>query len=351
MDMSKLIGQNPPWLLNTGPGTDIIISSRIRIARNLDNFFFVSKNTPEQKIQIEQHITSNVLSLPKFENAIYCPLKTASMHETFFLFERHLISKELAMANGVRSVIFTPDEIISLMIHEEDHLRLQCFGSGLCLKDIYIMLAVIDRVLEAKLGYAFHPKFGYLTACPSNAGTGLRVSVMLHLPGLALTQQIDKIIKEIGKHHLQLRGFLGEGTDPISDFYQLYNQRSFGMREEDLIDIATNIVPQIVECERQVRERMLENNYSAINKLVQNAYQTVTTQEEMKLEIIMNYFSILRLGIYFGLIPIKIDILNRIFLLSQVAHLQTIVGGKVEVVNWDKARMIIIKKLLSNTYD
>ncbi len=347
MRLNELLEQTAPWLQGLGHDTDIVISSRVRLARNLPKFLFLSKATPEQKKEIERYLTSHILDMPTFRRYVYCALDQLSENDICLLFERHLISKELALIKGCRSVMFAPDEHNAIMINEEDHLRIQCLGSGFCLDEIYSQLIQLDQTLESKLTYAFHPQFGYLTACPTNAGTGLRASVMLHLPGLTTTRQIDKVIKGISKHRLHLRGFYGEGSAATSDFYQLSNQISFGCSEEQIISLVKCVIPQILQYERQVRNRMLSNNFKTTCDMVHEAYRTLITQKSLSSIEAMTCFSAIRLGIHLELIQqVDIHTLNRLFLLSQPAHLQAREGKELTPEMRDQIRALVIQKFL-----
>lgn len=347
MRLHELLKQTTPWLQGVGDEADIVISSRVRLARNLTNFLFLPKTTPEQKQEIEQHIVSKVLNITPFRRYVYCALNELSENDICLLFERHLISKEMALVKGCRSVIFSPEEQNAIMINEEDHLRIQCLGSGLCLNEIYSQLNQLDQTLESKFAYAFDSQFGYLTACPTNAGTGLRASVMLHLPGLTITRQMDKIIKGIHKHKLHIRGFYGEGSAATSDFYQLSNQISFGCSEEQIISLVKFIIPQILQYERQVRKRMVSNNFQTTYDMVHDAYHTLSTNKSLSSLEAMTCFSAVRLGIHLELIQqVNIQTLNHLFLLSQPAHLQAQEGKELSPEARDQIRAVVIQKFL-----
>src|SRR5580700_418540 len=208
MNLDSLTTTTGEWLRGSGPESDIVVSSRIRLARNLAAFPFSNRATSHQKAEIDRQ----------------------------FLVERQLISRELATSDGPRGVAITPAENVSLMVNEEDHLRLQVMRSGLALDEAWQDIDRIDDMLEQRVSYAFHDDFGYLTACPTNVGTGMRSSVMVHLPALVMTKEIDKVFRALQKINLAVRGLYGEGSRASGDFYQISNQVTLGKSETQILN-------------------------------------------------------------------------------------------------------------------
>ncbi|MEM6691682.1 MAG: protein arginine kinase, partial [Planctomycetota bacterium] len=245
-----------------------------------------------------------------------------------FLVERQLISRELAESDGARAVAIDPEETFSVMVNEEDHLRIQVMKSGLNLKAAWRQIDAIDDQLEGAVLYAFDSKLGYLTACPTNVGTGLRVSVMLHLPALAITQQVQKVFRAMQRINVTVRGLYGEGSQYTGDFYQVSNQVTLGHREEDLIELVSEkVVPDIIEYERKARDFLLGKGEQDLADEVSRAMGILMTAKKISSEETMHYLSKLRMGINLGLIDdVEMKTINRLFIHTQPAHLQKING-------------------------
>ncbi len=228
MKLSDLTNHAGEWLRGSGPMSEIVISSRIRLARNVAGLPFLSRATRHQRQNLESKIRDTILHAQIAPQTLYVDLDNAPEIDRTLLVERHLISKPHAAAEGARGVAIGEDETVSIMVNEEDHLRIQVLRSGLQLEEAWEQINQIDDRLESKLDWAFHPRFGYLTACPTNVGTGIRVSVMLHLPALKLTGEIEKVFRAAKDMRLAVRGLYGEGTEATGDFYQISNQTTLG---------------------------------------------------------------------------------------------------------------------------
>src|SRR5438067_938143 len=224
MNLDTLTRTSGEWLRGTGPEADIVISSRIRLARNLAAFNFTSRATPHQKSEIEGFLRERIAKLEVDPRLDYITLATLSPLDRQFLVERQLISRELAGGDGPRGVALAPRETVSLMVNEEDHLRLQVMRSGFALDEAWQDIDKVDDLLEQRVNYAFSEEFGYLTACPTNVGTGMRSSVMLHLPALAHIKQIEKVFRALQKINLAVRGLYGEGSPASGHLDQTSNQ-------------------------------------------------------------------------------------------------------------------------------
>jgi protein arginine kinase len=266
------------------------------------------------------------------------------------LAERHLISREHALGEGARGVAIAYDETLSIMVNEEDHLRIQVLRSGMLFNEAYEEADITDSILGSSLNYAFSPQFGFLTACPTNVGTGLRVSVLVHLPALALVKQMEKVFQSLSHINYTMRGLFGEGTLPIGNFYQISNQISLGKSELDIINEMKSVIPQIVQYERVWRQKLLDEEKGQIedriwraNGILRNAH-IITSEETMEL------LSALRLGINLGLIEdIDMNTLNELFMSTQPSHLQKMEGRVLEPEERDTMRASFIReKLISN---
>src|SRR5262245_10391482 len=259
MNLDTLLPNLGEWLRGNGPESDVVVSTRVRLARNLAHYPFTNRATPHQKGDIEAKAREAV---QKAEIALplrYVNVAALNPLDRQFLVERQLISRELAaVLDGPRGVAFDDKESVSVMVNEEDHLRLQVLRSGFALEEAWGDIDKLDDALEARLSYAFHGQFGYLTACPTNVGTGLRASVMLHLPALGLTKQIDKVFRALQKINLAVRGLHGEGSRAFGDLYQISNQVTLGKAEAKILGEIKEVIQTILQYERQARTGLLK---------------------------------------------------------------------------------------------
>jgi len=332
MKLSDLTTRAGEWLRGSGPRSEIVISSRIRLARNVSGYQFLTRCTRNQRTNLEHKVRDAVLGAGLAPQMLYVDLQDAPEIDRQLLVERHLISKPHAASEGARGVAVGLDETLSIMVNEEDHLRIQVLRSGLQLEEAWDQINEIDNKLEGKLDYAFHPRFGYLTACPTNVGTGIRVSVMLHLPALKLTGEIEKVFRAARDMRLAVRGLYGEGTEATGDFYQISNQTTLGKSEEEIIaDFKQLVIPKIIEYEHQARRVLLNDRTAALDDKVFRALGLLRSARLMASEETLFLLSHLRMGIHMGRIKdIDIRTVNELFLLTQPAHLQRLIGKKID---------------------
>ncbi len=315
------------WLRGTGPESDIVISSRIRLARNLAEFPFIRRCTADDRSAIERTVRTKMEEIKGWEGVRYINVEALSEVDRQFLIERQLISRELGDSEGARGAAIDPQEQFSVMINEEDHLRLQVMHSGLDLMNAWEQITQIDDLLESQITYAFHAKYGYLTACPTNAGTGLRVSVMMHLPALVITRQIEKVFRSLQKISVTVRGLYGEGSQFSGDFYQISNQVTLGRTEEDLVGQVSEVVPSLIEYERKAREFLIRESQQDLHDDVSRALGILCTAKKISSEETMHYLSKIRMGINLGLIrDLPVNVINKLFIHTQPAHLQKLRG-------------------------
>jgi protein arginine kinase len=347
VDLDALTRTSGEWLRGTGPESDIVISSRIRLARNLAQFPFLSRADDATRAEIENVLRAHVAELPVEGTVTYINVNSIGTLDRQFLVERQLISREHAETHGSRGVGFGDKENVSVMINEEDHLRLQVLRSGFDLDDGWAEMNRIDDALEQHITFAFSEQLGYLTACPTNVGTGIRVSVMLHLPALVLTKEIQKVFQAMQKMRLAVRGLYGEGSQAMGDFYQISNQVTLGPSEKQLIEKLKEVVSGIIEYERRVRHALVKENRERLHDQVSRAYgilrsaQTITSQETMQL------LSSLRMGIYLGLVDgIEIPTVNELFIQTQPAHLQKLRKELLESAERNVARASYLRQRL-----
>src|SRR2546421_6351035 len=272
MKLSDLTNRAGEWLRGSGPMSEVVISSRIRLARNVAGYPFLCKCSRAQRTTLEHKIRDTILGSNISPQTLYVDLDQAPEMDRQLLVERHLISKPHAASEGARGVAVGENETLSIMINEEDHLRIQVLRSGLQLDEAWDQINAVDDTLESKLDFAFHARFGYLTACPTNVGTGIRVSVMLHLPALKLTGEIEKVFRAAKELKLAVRGLYGEGTEATGDFYQISNQTTLGKSEEDLIsDFKHLVIPKIIDYEHHARKTLLNDRTTALDDKVYRA--------------------------------------------------------------------------------
>jgi protein arginine kinase len=348
LDLNDLARSSGEWLRGSGPESDIVISSRIRLARNLADFSFISRASQQDRTDIEAALREAVLQLQDSHLQDAGELEYLNVNELKgidrqFLVERQLISREHAESEGARGVAIDRREQVSLMINEEDHLRIQVMHSGLDLQNAWEQIDRIDTFLADHLTFAFHPRLGYLTACPTNVGTGVRVSVMMHLPALVITRQIDKVFRSLQKISLAVRGLYGEGSQAMGDFYQISNQITLGKSETDLVKQVSDIVPVLIAYERRARDFLVRESHENLHDRVSRAYGILRTAQTISSEETMHLLSSVRMGVNLGLISdLQIPTLNELFIHTQPAHLQKLRGVELDTAdrNIERARYL-----------
>ncbi|MFP4058542.1 MAG: protein arginine kinase [Candidatus Brocadiia bacterium] len=343
-DFAKQAGE---WLRGTGSESDIVISTRIRLARNVAGHAFVHRLEPDEQALLTEQLRSHIVEDGVLPEAHYFDLKVARELERRLLVERHLISREHEEAEGERGVAVQKNEVISIMINEEDHLRMQVLRSGFELEGTWRTINDIDTKTGELVDYAFSERLGYLTACPTNVGTGMRVSVMLHLPALELTKQIEKVFHAVAKINLAVRGLYGEGTQASGNFYQISNQITLGKGEEDILREVRATIPQIIVNERKARDILLSQNRQQLEDRVWRAYGMLRSARVISSSETMALLSHLRLGVNLGIVDdIDIVAVNQLFMKTLPAHLQIIEGRDLDPQSRDAARATFIRKCL-----
>ena len=347
MNMDSLTQSSGEWLRGTGPESDIVVSSRIRLARNLSSYPFTSRASALQRSEIDQLLHDKIDKLDMDQRLEYVHLPGLPPLDRQLLVERQLISRELANAEGPRGVAVAPSETISIMINEEDHLRLQVIRSGFTLDECWQDIDRLDDALEQRIHYAFSDEFGYLTACPTNVGTGMRASVMLHLPALVLTKQIEKVFRALQKIHLAVRGLYGEGSRASGHFYQISNQVTLGKSETTILTEIREVIPQIIAYERQARSTLTRESRDLLHDRVRRALGTLQNAMMITSEETMDLLSNVRLGINLGLLEeITIRKVNELFIHTQSAHLQKLMGSSLDTEERNSARARYLRQEL-----
>jgi len=350
MTIDELTRRRSAWLRADVPLSEIVISSRIRLARNVAGFPFLTKADDIQRREVYRLLRERLEKTEFGRDLIFVDIEQTDELDRQVLVERHLISKQHAEGPGSRAVAFSDEETISVMINEEDHLRIQVLRSGLQLDECWEQISAIDDAIEEQIDYAFHPRFGYLTACPTNVGTGIRVSVMLHLPALKLTGEIERAFRACKDMHLAIRGLHGEGTEATGDLYQISNQTTLGKSEEEIISEFKHIIlPKIIEYERKARQALVRERTVALDDKVWRAYGMLTHARAMSTEEAMFLLSHLRMGVSLGRIEkLSLDVLNELLLVIQPAHLQKLAGKRLSGEERSIARADLIRKRLAD---
>ncbi len=350
MELRKLSTSVSKWFDETGNMADIVISSRVRLARNLSGCCFVNSCDESQKLEILKTLETAIDQVNFEKKTGYIRIDQANPIERDFLIERHVISSHLAKETGPRAVIMTQDELFSAMINEEDHLRIQVIKPGLQLQNCWNQVNRIDDAIEENIDYAFSPRLGYLTACPTNIGTGIRVSIMLHLPGIKMVGHLEKFFNTAKAMNMAVRGLFGEGTKAVGDFFQLSNQKTLGISEQDIVnDFTSKIVPKIVEYENIARNELLQKHKHMIEDKIHRAMGILKNARLISSNEALYLLGNLRLGVNMKIIEEpSIKTINELFILTQPAHLQMSTGGPLAPQARDELRAKIIREKLSN---
>ena len=323
MKLSRLITSTNEGLAHGGPHSQIVVSSRVRLARNLDQKPFPGWAKKPERIKLMEEIKNAVEALPEMASAFSERMENLTLLDKQVLVERHLISCEHAAKSVGSAVVMNTNQTLSVMINEEDHLRMQAILPGFQLKKAFSMIAQADTALEERLHFAFHQKLGYLTACPSNVGTGMRVSAMLHLPGLVLLEHMNKIINSVNKMGLVVRGLHGEGTDAIGNLFQISNQITLGEKEEDIIERLHVVIQQIFQHETNARTMLLQQQSETLKDQIGRAYGILMHAYSITTKEALNLLSLMKLGVDLNLFPSQIGLpIDALFIEAQPAHLQ-----------------------------
>ena len=347
--IDQLAATSGEWLRADGPESDIVISSRVRLARNVAGFPFITRASADIRHELVHRVTDALRGPVLGQQLHHVNVETLSALDSQFLMERQLISRELVRSEGPRAVAVSDCERHSIMINEEDHLRIQVLHSGLALDECWQACNQLDDHIESAIPFSFHPQLGYLTACPTNAGTGIRLSVMLHLPALRITREIQKVHQSAQKINLAVRGLYGEGSQALGDFYQISNQVTLGKSETDLIAEVQDVVLRIINWERRVRELMLRDNRAQLHDQVARAFGTLTSARSISSEETMHWLSLVRMGARLELIPeIPPSTINELFIHTQPAHLQKLHGESLETDRRNTARSDYLRKRLQS---
>jgi protein arginine kinase len=339
------------WLDASGLKAPIVLSTRIRLARNVHGLAFSQRAKDADRTAVLERVTEAAAASERFADAVTFHLDRLERPDRQLLHERHLVSKELAGLDrearprpGAALMIHGQ---VGVMVNEEDHLRLHGMRSGLDLEDAYAAVEAVDADLGRLLPFAFHPEFGYLTSCPTNAGTGLRASVLIHLPGLVLTKEINKVLQGLSQVGLTFRGLYGEGSEVVGNFFQLSNQTTLGKTEDELVDHLGKIVRQVIEYEEQAREVLLKTAPEEVEDKTWRAYGLLKHARRLTFEETMNLLSGVRLGVGLNLLAgPSVYTLNKLLIFTQPAHLAALDGRSLGDRELPTVRAAYVRRLL-----
>lgn len=345
MELPAKPARNP----EDGPDSEVVLSCRVRLARNIAGLPFVNQASERQCQDLLTMTRPIVLRDQIADGMIWVDLNGSTLRDRRLLMERHLISKHLAESSHRRAVAISGDESLSIMLNEEDHLRMQMLLPGLSLSEAYERINAVDDAIETHVDYAFSPRWGYMTACPTNVGTGIRFSVMMHLPALKITGEIDRVRRAAKDLHLAVRGYYGEGSETAGDFYQISNQVTLGKSEDDLLEeFQERILPQIIEYEQQARRMLVERNATLLDDRTHRALAILRSARLLGVEEAMKLLSRVRLGIYLNrLEDVDARTIGQLFLQVQPAHLQVQACETLTPDQLREARANIIRQALS----
>ena len=342
------------WLDADGDHPEIVLSTRVRLARNLDGHAFGPRARVNDREAVLRQMRTAGVRVPELRSAHLVELPELDSRTREVLLERRLVSRDLlgegttGPARGT-AVVLDPASPLGVMVNEEDHLRLQSLVSGLRLREAWKIVDRLDDELGRVLPYAFHHEFGFLTSCPTNVGTGLRASVLIHLPGLVLTKEISKVLHSLGQVGLTFRGLYGEGSEVVGNFFQISNQTTLGKTEEELVDHLDSIVRQVIRHELHARQILLRDARAVTEDKVWRAYGLLRYARSLSFEELMNLLSGVRLGVSLNLLPrLRVYTLNKLMIFTQAAHLAQAAGRDLPEGECDVHRASYVRRVLTD---
>ena len=350
MDLDDLARTPGPWLDGSGPRPDLVVSTRVRLARTLSGVPFSHRARDEQLVAVLGSVERAAEGAASFHGGGLLRMHEMTPIDRQFLVERHLVSHELSDGARPRGLLLAAGERLSIMVNEEDHLRLQALCSGFQLAEAWALAERADEELEQSLEYAFQDELGYLTACPTNVGTGMRASVLIHLPALVLTKQIDKVLKSVMQVGLAVRGLYGEGSEVMGNLFQLSNQTTLGHSEQDSVESLDRVTRQILDYEERARDVLVRDAKTQIEDKVWRAYGNLRYGRSMSSQEVINLCSALRLGVALGFdgLP-RLKTINELLVLTQPAHLQRRANRPLEAPDRNLLRADLVRAHLERS--
>lgn len=350
LDLEKMSKKPASWLAAPGQEASVVLSSRVRLARNLKGMQYPNSADDATLEKVVTYVGAACERAENLRSSDFIKSTELNDLQRDFLVERHLISPTFLDGEPNKALLVDPDERTSIMVNEEDHLRVQSMQPGLELQKAYERAISCDDQLCASLDIDYDPDFGFLTACPTNVGTGMRASALIHLPGLVLTREIDNVIARISNLGLVVRGFYGEGSDVLGNLFQISNQTTLGISESEILSSIESITRTIIEEEDVARKRLIEEAPNQIDDKVWRAYGILKYARTLTSEETMNLLSAIRLGIALGRVSfVKLEQVNEMLLLSQPAHLQMYYGEEMDEAQRDSVRAHMVRGKLRDS--
>jgi len=347
MLFKKLLENNNKWFSGEGPHSDIIISTRVRLARNIEGYPFPWKSALSAKRDILDKVKDAVHKIQYINDAWFIKMDTLGAVDKQFLLERHLISQEHTRSVKGKGLVLSGSEEFSIMINEEDHLRIQVIAAGFDLNRAWLFINKLDDELSKHLPFSFSPELGYLTACPTNVGTALRASCMLHLPALVLTKNIDKVLELLSKLSFTARGLFGEGTQAVGNFFQVSNRATLGLSEKEIIDNLSGVVRQVKEQELTSRQALIKKHRHTFEDSIWRSLGILRNCRLISAKEAFSHLSMLYVGVDLGIIKeVDRSTINNLFIIVQPAHLQKIEDKVLKEEERDYIRASIIREHL-----
>ncbi len=330
--IESLIHSNKAELTQSAKnGSPVVLSTRVRLARNLVDTPFPGRASKSQRSDVLTKCVDRIAELPQMKQGSFFDTAELSELEKQVLVERHLISRELCEAESGSGVFINKDQTCSVMINEEDHLRIQFMKTGFNLRSVWKQIDRFDSSLEDGLDVAFSQEFGYLTACPTNLGTALRASVMMHLPGLVISEHMDKVIRAVNQLGITVRGLFGEGSDATGHVFQISNQQTLGESEEEIMSRLGSVFKTIIDHEINARFKYLEQNRARLLDQIGRAFGTLQNAHVLNSNEAMNLLSLVRLAVDFEMLPeVNRSEVDRLFIECQPGHIQHAAGEGIE---------------------
>lgn len=352
-DLTPIPDQGLSWMEASGDHADIILSTRVRLARNLQGQAFGPRARINDRESVLKRFRASLAASRHLAGGSLLQMSDLTARSRRILLERRLVSRDLlgdeerGPAQGA-AVLLSDHDPLSVMVNEEDHLRLQSLVSGLRLHEAWNAVDRLDEELGQELPFAYHHEFGFLTSCPTNVGTGLRASVLMHLPGLVLTKEIGKVLQGLGQVGLTFRGLYGEGSEVVGNFFQVSNQTTLGKTEEDLVDHLDRIVRQVIQYEAQARQVLLRDARGVTEDKIWRAYGLLRFARNLSFEELMNLLSGVRLGVSLKLLPgLRVYTLNKLMIFTQPAHLEQAAGRDLPPAESDTHRAAYVRRVLA----
>jgi len=352
-DFASIPDYGLSWLEASGDHADIVLSTRVRLARNLQGQAFGPRARVNDREAVLQRFRACAERCESLRAGTLLELPDAGVRTRKILLERRLVSRDLLGEEGEgpargAAVHLSGADPLSVMVNEEDHLRVQSLVSGLRIEEAWRMVDRLDEELGRELPFAYHSEFGYLTSCPTNVGTGLRASVFMHLPGLVLTKEIGKVLQGLGQVGLTFRGLYGEGSEVVGNFFQVSNQTTLGKAEEDLVDHLDKVVRQVIQYELHARQILMRDALGVTEDKIWRAYGLLRYARSLSFEELMNLLSGVRLGVSLKLLPgLRVYTLNKMMIFTQSAHLEQAAGRDLPQTESDAHRAAYVRRVLA----